>query len=199
MDKTTLASPRIVAIMTLFPAEMKSARLRYERLHLDEFDPFELYTYAHEGAPGIEEITEYVTWSPYTHPKAAFDWVERCGTKFERGEGATYVVRPKEGEHADELAGLAGIHPDWDRELATGDVAPQAALGARLLGRAGRSISRTRIRPTRPPGCGRHSRPGEHELPARHREIRRTIRRAQGRPAPQRHRYRRGAARLCPL
>lgn len=38
---------------------------------------------------------------------------------FEKGESTTYGVRPKEGEHAGELAGLAGVHPDWDRELAT--------------------------------------------------------------------------------
>jgi ribosomal-protein-alanine N-acetyltransferase len=105
--------------MPLFPTEMTSDRLRYERLHPDEFDSFELYVHARDGAPGIEEITEYVSWNPYSHPKEAFDWVERCGRGFENGESATYVVRPIEGEDAGEFAGLAGIYPDWDRQLAT--------------------------------------------------------------------------------
>jgi hypothetical protein len=76
--------------MPLFPTEMTSDRLRYERLHPDEFDSFELYVHARDGAPGIEEITEYVSWNPYSHPKEAFDWVERCGRGFENGESATY-------------------------------------------------------------------------------------------------------------
>ena len=105
--------------MSLFPVEMESERLRYERLHIDDFDPWELYEYAHAGASNIDEITEHVTWNPYSHPKEAFGWVERCTDAFEAGEDATYVLRPKEGEYVDELAGLAGLGLDWDRRLGT--------------------------------------------------------------------------------
>lgn len=105
--------------MPLFPKEMKSDRLRYERLHPENIDPFELYKHVRIGAPNVEEITEYVAWSPYEHPKEAFDWVERCGNLFEDGKDATYVLRIEQGNHAGELAGLAGIHPSWDRRLAT--------------------------------------------------------------------------------
>lgn len=105
--------------MALFPMEMESERLQYERLHPGQVDPFELYEHVRTEAPDIEEITEYVAWNPYEHPKEAFDWVERCGTQFEDGDAATYVLRTKEGDHAGELAGLAGLHPDWDRRSAT--------------------------------------------------------------------------------
>ena len=104
--------------MSLFPAEMESERLRYERLHPDEFDPWELYEYARKDAPHTDEITEHVTWEPYEHPKEAVDWVHQCGSAFEEGSRATYVLRPKEGERAGEFAGLAGIEPDWDRRVA---------------------------------------------------------------------------------
>lgn len=105
--------------MSLFPTEMESERLRYERLHPEDFDPFELYEHVREGAPAIDEITEYVSWEPYSTPKQAFEWVETCGTEFENGEDATYVVRPKEGARAGELAGLAGVGVEWEHERAT--------------------------------------------------------------------------------
>lgn len=105
--------------MALFPIEMESERLRYERLHPEDVDPFELYEHVRAGAPDVEEITEYVTWDPYDHPKEGFDWVERCGDRFEDGEVATYVLRPEEGDRAGELAGIAGVTPEWDRRLAT--------------------------------------------------------------------------------
>jgi RimJ/RimL family protein N-acetyltransferase len=104
--------------MTLFPAEMESDRLRYERLHPDDIDPFELYRHVKRDAPGIDEITEYVTWDPYDHPKQAVDWVDHCGAQFEDGDAVTYVIRPSAGERAGEFAGLASLHPDWDRRSA---------------------------------------------------------------------------------
>lgn len=105
--------------MSIFPAEMESERLRYERLHPETVDPFELYEHARADAPDIEAITEYVTWDPYENPKDAFDWVAECGERFEAGEDAIYVLRPMEGDRAGELAGLAGLEPDWDRRLGT--------------------------------------------------------------------------------
>lgn len=105
--------------MSLFPTEMESERLRYQRLHPDEIDPFELYEHVRTGAEAIDEITEYVTWNPYHHPKQAFDWVEHCGSEFREGTGATYVLRPNHGDREGEFAGLGGIHVEWDRRVAT--------------------------------------------------------------------------------
>ena len=105
--------------MSLFPLEMESSRLRYERLHPAESDPFELYEHVRAGAPHIEEITRYVTWDPYDHPEQALAWIEECGEAFESGEAATYVMRPKDGEEAGAFAGLAGLRPKWERRLAT--------------------------------------------------------------------------------
>jgi RimJ/RimL family protein N-acetyltransferase len=105
--------------MSLFPAEMESDRLRYEALRPATLDPHELYRHAKVGAPAIDEITRWVTWDPYETPKEAADWIERCGDSFAAGDDATYVVRPTEGDRAGEFAGLAGLHPDWDRRIAT--------------------------------------------------------------------------------
>lgn len=105
--------------MSLFPARLESERLRYGRLHPDDFDPFELYEHVRAGAPAIDEITRYVSWEPYPHPKQAFDWVAARGRQFDDGEAATYAIRPQEGDRAGELAGLTSLDVDWDRRLAT--------------------------------------------------------------------------------
>lgn len=105
--------------MELFPKTIESERLRYERLHPDDVDPFELYKYVKVGAPDIEEITRYVTWDPYENPKTAFDWVEQAGNDYEEGTGVHYLVRPKAGDRAGELAGMAGIGVDWDLRRGT--------------------------------------------------------------------------------
>ncbi|ELY97614.1 N-acetyltransferase GCN5 [Natrialba chahannaoensis JCM 10990] len=104
--------------MSLFPTEMESERLRYERLHPGEFNAYELYEHVRTGAPHIDELTKYMTWDPHAHPKESFDWVEQAGEKFDDGEAANYLVRPTEGERAGELAGTAGLFADWDRRRA---------------------------------------------------------------------------------
>ncbi len=104
--------------MTPFPSEMESDRLRYERLHPDEFDLFELYEHVRTDAPEIDAVTEYVTWDPHEHPQATAEWIERCGESFENGDGATYVLRPRTGSREGELAGLTGIDVDWDHKRA---------------------------------------------------------------------------------
>ncbi|XVH31627.1 GNAT family N-acetyltransferase [Haloferacaceae archaeon DSL9] len=105
--------------MALFPSEMESGRLRYERLHPDDFDPFELYEHVRVGAPDIDELTAHLTWTPHETPKETFDWVEACGRKFERGEDATYLLRPTDGDREGELAGIAGMGVDWGRRSGT--------------------------------------------------------------------------------
>ncbi|OIB59256.1 GNAT family N-acetyltransferase [Natrialba sp. SSL1] len=104
--------------MSLFPTEMESERLRYERVHPEEFDAYELYEHVQAGAPHVDELTKYMTWDPHAHPKESFDWVEQAGEKFDDGEAVNYLVRPTEGERAGELAGTAGLFADWDRRRA---------------------------------------------------------------------------------
>ncbi|ELY33642.1 N-acetyltransferase GCN5 [Natrialba magadii ATCC 43099] len=115
---------------------MESERLRYERVHPEEFDAYELYEYVQAGTPHVDELTEYMPWDPHAHPKESFDWVEQSGKQFDDGEAANYLVRlaedeagvkvedededenedenENEGKQAGELAGTAGLSVDWD-------------------------------------------------------------------------------------
>lgn len=106
--------------MSLFPVELESERLRFRRIHPEETDVFEFYEHQKQGAPGIEDITRYVTWNPAATPKESVAFIESSGKRFENGEAASYVVRPREGEEsAGEFAGVAGIGVDWDTRTAT--------------------------------------------------------------------------------
>ena len=100
---------------TLFPERIETDRLLLEPATTETLDPLDLYEHVREGAPHIDEITEYVTWDPHETPKVTAEFLELITEQRGNNEGATYVVRPREGEEgAGEFAGLSGISVDWD-------------------------------------------------------------------------------------
>lgn len=106
--------------MALFPVELRSDRLRYERVHPDDTDPLDVYEIAGRHADRIEETTEYLTWDPHRTPKESQEFVDHAGKQFDDGEAAHYALYPTGDEAgAGELAGTAGLSVAWDRQLAT--------------------------------------------------------------------------------
>jgi RimJ/RimL family protein N-acetyltransferase len=105
--------------MSLFPATMASARLRYEAIRPETFDPSEMYEHVREDAPAVTRITEYLTWNPHPTPKATAEFVAHAGEEFEANEGAHYAIYPTEGDLAGAFVGTTGITVEWDRRLAT--------------------------------------------------------------------------------
>lgn len=106
--------------MSLFPVEMTTDRLRFERVHPDDTDVAEVYEHAGHHADRIDDVTRFLTWDPHETPKDSAEFVEFAGEQFEANEGAHYVVRPRDGESdAGTFAGTAGIGVEWDRRLAT--------------------------------------------------------------------------------
>jgi len=100
---------------TLFPERIETDRLVLEPATTETLDPLDLYEHVREGAPHIDEITEYVTWEPHETPKVTAEFLEQVTEQRETDEGATYVVRPEPPEEgAGEFAGLSGISVDWD-------------------------------------------------------------------------------------
>ncbi|QIB75245.1 GNAT family N-acetyltransferase [Halogeometricum borinquense] len=103
----------------MFPAEIRTDRLRLRRATREVIPPLEQYEYTREGAEGIDEVTEYVSWNPVKTPKESDEFLARCEEKWDDGEAAIYAIFPRDGEDgAGEFAGTAGLHFQWDRDTA---------------------------------------------------------------------------------
>jgi RimJ/RimL family protein N-acetyltransferase len=104
----------------LFPERIETDRLVLEPLTTDTVDTLALYEHVRVGAPHIDEVTEYLTWSPHETPGETREFVEAVTQDRENGEGATYVIRPRDGEDdAGEFAGVTVLGVDWDAQTAT--------------------------------------------------------------------------------
>lgn len=103
----------------MFPDVIETERLRLERLGPDAVDLREYYGVCGDEAE-MAAVTRYVPWSTHETIKESADLLERWAEEWEAGEGATYAIRPREGEDgAGAFAGQAGLSPEWDRRLAT--------------------------------------------------------------------------------
>ncbi|NHN59552.1 MULTISPECIES: GNAT family N-acetyltransferase [Halorussus] len=126
----------------MFPERVETDRLVLEPLTPEYVDVLTFYRHASRHNPHIEEITEHLTWEPHATPKETLDFLESRAEAWAAGEDASYVVRLQEGEvgttegddgasgrateddagdpesGAGEVAGAAGLHPDWDRRTA---------------------------------------------------------------------------------
>lgn len=104
---------------TNFLERIETDRLLLEPLRRETVDVFELYRIC-SSDEGIEAVTKYVPWEPHRTVNETVECIERCEQHRADRERATYVVRPREGEDgAGEIAGLAGLSADWDRQRAT--------------------------------------------------------------------------------
>ena len=163
----------------LFPERLETERLHLERLCHDTVDIFEYHEVRSRHEPDIEEVTEYLPWNPHGTVKETADYLDALEKEWANGTRAEYLIRPKEGEDgAGEIAGSGGLLVDWEtRDGQAGDLAPEAVLGAGVLGGAGGRGHRAGVRPIGPgprrhPGRGR-----QRQLPPRRREVRRIARR----------------------
>lgn len=104
----------------MFPVVIETDRLRLERVSGERLDPFEMYEHAREGAPTVDEETEYLSWDPHATPGETFEFVERAEERWADREAAVYAVRPREPEDgAGEFAGTTELSVDWERRLGT--------------------------------------------------------------------------------
>ena len=107
----------------MFPETIETDRLRLEPRWPEHVDLDECYRIC-SSDPGIDEVTEHVTWDPHETKKETLEFLERGRERWEENEAAGYVIRPREGEDgAGEVAGFGGFTVDWEKrtaELGTG-------------------------------------------------------------------------------
>jgi RimJ/RimL family protein N-acetyltransferase len=102
----------------MFPVQIRTDRLRLTRLTRDVLPPLEAYRHF-ARSDTVEEETRFVSWDPHETPKESEEFVAQCERAWEAGEGAVYAVFPRQGERGTgEFAGTAGMHFEWDRDVA---------------------------------------------------------------------------------
>ena len=102
----------------MFPETIETDRLRLSVRSPENVDLDECYRIC-SSDPGIEAVTEYVTWDPHETKKETLEFLERGRERFEDGEAASYVIRPRDGENgAGEIAGFGGFGVDWETRTA---------------------------------------------------------------------------------
>ena len=106
----------------MFPERIETDRLLLERLCHETLDCFEFYEVCSDadGAEDMAEVTRYMPWDPHETVNESRQFIDRCETQWEDGEGASYVIRPREGEDgAGEFAGVGALGVDWNRHTGT--------------------------------------------------------------------------------
>lgn len=100
----------------LFPERIETERLVLTPVH--ELDPIRYYEIC--SSDGMDDVTEYVPWTPHDHPKETEEFLESRREAWDDGGSADYVIRPQDGEDgAGEIAGTCGLGIDWDRQVGT--------------------------------------------------------------------------------
>lgn len=102
----------------MFPERIETDRLRLAPRWPERVDLDDCYRIC-SSDPGIDEVTEYVTWDPHETKKETLEFLERGRERWEDDEAAGYVIRPREGEDgAGEIAGFGGLSVDWEKRTA---------------------------------------------------------------------------------
>lgn len=104
----------------MFPETLESERLTFEQLSRDTIDVTDLYDVFGTPNDASDEVFRYVDFGPHRTLKDTYDFVARAEEQWDEGKGAKYVVRPKQTEEGDgDIAGFAGLYPDWERRFAS--------------------------------------------------------------------------------
>ncbi|EMA66849.1 GCN5-related N-acetyltransferase [Halorubrum aidingense JCM 13560] len=102
----------------MFPETIETDRLRLVPRWPEHVDLDDCYRIC-SSDPGIDEVTEHVTWDPHETKKETLEFLERGRERWEEGEAVNYVIHPREGEDgAGEIAGFGGFTIDWEKRTA---------------------------------------------------------------------------------
>ena len=104
----------------MFPVSLESKRLKFTQLSRENIDTREVYQILGTQNPNVDEVFTYLDSTPHQTLKESYDFIVQAEEQWDDGEGAKYIIRPKQTEaHSETIAGWAGLYPDWERQLAT--------------------------------------------------------------------------------
>lgn len=85
----------------MFPEEVKTERLRFERLCTDRIDPRSVHAFYSERNPSIEEEWEYFSRTPAKSLKETKEFIERAERQWEEDKAGVWAIFPRSGSSFD--------------------------------------------------------------------------------------------------
>jgi len=92
----------------VFPETIETDRLRLAPRRPENVDLDACYRVC-SSDPEIDEVAEHVTWDPHETKKETREFLERGRERWEEGEAASCVIRPRGGEDGAGYLPLAAI------------------------------------------------------------------------------------------
>lgn len=99
----------------LFPRQIETDRLRFERLSTDTIDPFDLYAFL-SREDWQEAAGDHMPWFQFDRIDQVWSFIEDAETEWADRETARYVLRAADQDGA--IVGLTAFGPEWDTRRA---------------------------------------------------------------------------------
>lgn len=102
----------------MFPERIETDRLRLERISHGSVDVYALHEFYGDDDDAAA-LFEYWDSTPHETVKETRDYVDEAERLWDDGEGAKYLIRPRDGEEgAGIIAGTTGLYPHWEKRSA---------------------------------------------------------------------------------
>lgn len=105
-------------VHNLFPDQIETKRLIFERLSHETIDPFEFYEFVTQD-DWQSATAEHMPWFRFQRPDQVTDFIDRAEQQWADRNAARYLLRSKE---EGELVGTTAYKPEWDTRRAGSDV-----------------------------------------------------------------------------
>lgn len=112
---------------SVFPRQIETERLRFERLSHKTIDPFDLYEFVQRD-DWQDEATEHVPWFRFQRLDQVAGFLDHAEEQWNSREKARYLLRVT--DEGDQLIGLTAFGPEWEtRRAGSGIVLAQQYWG----------------------------------------------------------------------
>jgi len=100
---------------SVFPRQIETERLRFERLSHETIDPFDLYEFVQRD-DWQDEATEHMPWFRFQRLDQVAGFLDHAEEQWNSREKARYLLRVT--DEGDQLIGLTAFGPEWETQRA---------------------------------------------------------------------------------